>query len=297
MRFVFGLSRRLLPCLACLILPALAYAGGLNLPQPKDQVVLPEASRLVLENTLAGGKFALDRASSALFMEGLPKPFRDSCNQVVGHWGENAKQTEQWTVRVLLSLRTPQGRQALLALRCGSSAPNAESYYDERPALVSFGSGWATLRFIPLAKECANCSPFYHIEFSQMLTVKGALLMELRVSDSNTDNPCCDGADQDSRDRLVILEVPDGQQVLALDEMTEAISGDDSDDSGDGHLLCHANVDYARDLAGNVESIRSEMRCAEDDKPLEVKERTFRWNAATRRFDEQEPKLSKSLGR
>jgi hypothetical protein len=298
MRFFAGASHRWLPCLVWMTLPVLSCdaEAQLNLPQPKDQVVLPEGSRQALERTLAVHKYALDSASSASFMAGLPNSFRESCNQVVGHWGEDAKNTAQWSVRVLLALRTPAGNQALLALRCGSSAPNAESYYDERPALVSLSSDSATLRFIPLAKECVNCAPFYHIEFSQILTVKGALLMELRVNDSNSDNPCCDGVDQDSRDRLVVLEVPGGQQVLALDEMIDDISGDDSDDNDDGHLLCHAKVDYTRDLAGNVESIRSEMRCAEDNKPQpEVKERTFRWNAGARRFDEQEPKISKPL--
>jgi hypothetical protein len=293
MRFFFGLA------LVCLALPALSHSGErqMNLPHPGDQVVLPEAARQALVNTLAGGSYILDRGSSASFMGGLPKSFSDSCGEVLQNWGEEARRSAYWTVRVLLNLRTPQANQALLALRCGSNAPGIEGFYDERPALVTFAAGATTLRFIPLAEECRHCAePFFHVEYSQMLRVKDAVLLELQVSD--THNPCCDGGDEQTKERLVFLAVPDGQQVLALDQEIQEVSYDDSDDGGDTNYVCRSKIDYSRDLMGNVESIRSKTQCTNNDQPVpDGKDRTFHWNASARRFDEEASAVSKSLGR
>ena len=174
----------------------------------------------------------------------------------------------------------------LLALRCGSTEAAVKAYYDERPAIVSLAREFSTLRLIPLAEDCDNCSSFYHIEFSQTLKAVGARLLELRVSDSN-DNPCCDGGDQKRGDRLVILRLPEGEQVLVVNEMTEEISHDDSVEDGDSDAVCNAKIDYSRDAGGNVESIRTEIRCTENKKPEPgIKRQGFRWNAGARRFDE-----------
>lgn len=300
MRLTLKLSHDLsasLVCLAVALIPLAAGARQLNLPQENEKAALPEASRMELETAIAGGSFALRGASATTFMEGLPQEFRDSCGEVLQNLGgEEAKQSAQWTVRVLLALRTPQGNQALLALRCGSSAPGLDEYYDERPALVSLSDNPSTIRFIPLAEECGTCRDFFHhVEYSQIVTVRGGLLVELRVAD--THNPCCDGGDEENKDRRVLLAVPDAQQVLSLDERVEDTSYDDSDDNGDSDQVCNSKIDYTRDVGGNVESIRSEMRCTNNNEPLpDVKVRTFRWNAIARSFEEQGAKLSQSLG-
>lgn len=299
MRFLLVLFRRFLPRLVWLMLAALscsAHARQLNLPQSTDQVVLPEIPRQILEKALVEGRFDLNSPSSAEFVKGLPEFFRDACDEVLGNWGEGARQTARWSVRILVALRTPAGHQALLALRCRSSEPAAMEFYDERPALVSLAGGSATLRFIPLAEECDTCREFFHhVEFSQIVTVRGGILLELRVND--THNPCCDGGSEENIERLVLLGVPDGRQALSLDETLKDFSSDDSDeDGGDTNYVCRSKIDYSRDIAGNVESIRSNTRCTNNDVAVpDGKDRTYRWNGSTRRFDEEAPRPSKSL--
>ncbi|HYL10190.1 MAG TPA: hypothetical protein VEU31_05580 [Candidatus Acidoferrales bacterium] len=272
----------LLPC------PATAY-DRLNLPQSNEKIVLEGPAREALETALAaapGGtpSFALASEPAAQLIGSLPEDFRDSCSDVVGTLGEGARETARWTVRVLFSSATAGGTEAVLALRCGSAAPNVEAYYDERPAIVALGPQSATLALIPLAKDCINCSDLYHLEFSQTFTAVGARLLELRVSYAN-ESPCCDGGDQQSGEQRLILRLPEGEQVLTVDQGTASYSHDDED--GDSDLVCEAKIDYSRVPAGNVESIRSETRCTVNKEPIpDVKTRSFRWNAAARRFDE-----------
>jgi hypothetical protein len=292
-RFISRISFcRVAPLLASLVflLPCAAAASNrLNLPQSNEKIVLEGPAREALEAALAAApsgtpSFAMASEPAAQLMGSLPEEFRDSCSDVVGSWGEGARETARWTVRVLFSSASAGGREAVLALRCASTTPNMETYYDERPAIVSLGPQSVTLSLVPLAKDCTNCSDFYHLEFSQTFTAVGARLLELRVSHAN-DSPCCDGGDQESGEQLVILRLPEGEQVLAVDQGTASYSHDDEE--GDSDLVCQAKIDYSRDAAGNVESIRTETRCTVNKEPTpDVKTRTFRWNAAARRFDE-----------
>jgi hypothetical protein len=283
---------RAAPFLASLVflLPCTATASDrLNLPQSNEKIVLEGPAREALEAALAaapGGtpSFALASEPAAQLIASLPEDFRNSCSDVVGSWGESAKETARWTVRVLFSSATAAGTEAVLALRCGSTAPNVEAYYDERTAIVAVGPQSATLGLLPLAKDCDNCSDFYHLEFSQTFAAVGARLLELRVSYGNR-SPCCDGGDMESGEQRLILRLPEGEQVATVDAGMESDSHDDED--GDSDMVCEAKIDYSRDAAGNVESIRSETRCTVNKEPVpDVKTRSFRWNAAARRFDE-----------
>jgi hypothetical protein len=265
-------------------------AGRLNLPQSEEKAVLSAPARQALEAaigaTSGSGSFALASEPAAQVVQSLPKDFGDSCREMVGSWGAGAKETARWTIRSLYSFREVGGTEVVLALRCGSTAPEVQAYYDERPAILSLTQGSGSLGLVPLAADCLNCAMFYHLEFSQTFSVVEMRLAELRVSYVN-DSPCCDGGDQKSGEQLVILGLPDGKTVRAVEQSTEELSHDDSVEDGDSDTACRAKIDYSRDRAGNVESIRTETRCTENKKPVpEVWRRSFRWNAGARRFDE-----------
>ncbi len=261
-----------------------------DLPQADENVVLQGAARTTLEAALSAasgsGPVLLPDDSTATLMDSLPEEFRNSCYAMVANWGANAKGKAKWTVRVLFSLRRPEGTEAVLALRCASTAQGQEDYYDERPAIVSLTPETATLKIIPLASQENGDPTLYRLSFSQAFAAIGAQLVELQVYHS-TDNLCCGGVDEESGDRKVILDLSDGKQALSVDERTEVDSYDDSAEYADTHTICESKISYPRSTAGNVVSIVTESRCTENKEPLpEVKRQTFRWNAEAHRFDE-----------
>lgn len=262
----------------------------LDLPQLDHQIQLPSASRTALETALSGitggSAIALSDETAETLMNGLPENFRDSCDAMLTNWVADVK-SAKWTTRVLFSRHHAGGIEAVLAFQCASRSKDVkESYYDERPATLSLTPDAATLSFIPLAEEGDDSTGLYRVEFSQAFAAVGARLAELRVYYSN-ENPCCGGADDESGNRLVTIDLSRGKQVLSLDETTQRGSHDDSVDDVDTQHVCNTKVSYLHDDAGNVESILSETRCTENEKPLpEVKKQTFRWNAETHRYDE-----------
>ena len=267
-----------------------AHEGSnrLDLPQSDEHVVLLPAARTALEAALSGASgnspVVLTDESATALMESLGDEYRNSCGGLVWVWGPTARDTAKWTVRVLYSWRRPEGTEAVLALRC--AAQGQEPYYDERPAVVSLTSGSAALQLVPLAKGESNDSTLFRLEFSQAFTAVGARLVELNVYHSS-DNPCCGGPDSESGNRLLTLDLANGKQVLAVDQMTETDDDDDSVEDGDTHTVCEAKMSYVNDGAGNVDSISAETHCKENDKPLpDVKRQTFRWNPEAHQFDQ-----------
>ncbi len=261
-----------------------------DLPQADQNVVLQGTARTMLEATLSGatgsGPVLLPDDSAATLMDSVPEEFRNSCHAMVANWGENARGKAKWTVRVLFSLRRSEGTEAVLALQCASTAQGQQDYYDERPAIVSLTPESATLRLVPLAPQENGDPTLYRLDFSQVFTALGAQLVELQVYHS-TDNLCCDGVDEESGSRRVILDLSDGKQALSVDERTELDSYDDSAEDADTHTICESKTSYVRDNAGNVLSIATESRCTQNKEPLpKVKRQTFRWNGETHRFDE-----------
>jgi hypothetical protein len=268
--------------------------GQANLPQSKEKVVLTGAVRKALEAGLTGPSesiagtsryLPLSAQTAALIVQSLPKSFRDSCAELVDDWREDTKGTAQWSVRVLFSSRDERGTDAVLALSCGSKYPGMAEWYDERPAVVVLTPESATLRIVPLAPESHNSGPFYHLAFSKTYAAVGARLVELAASYSG-DNPCCDGTDHQSGDRFVVLSLPDAEQVLSLDKGTYANSEDDADETST-EWVCEAKIDYDRDAADNLETIRAETRCTVNKEPQpDVKKQSFHWSATAHRFEE-----------
>ncbi|HXX14374.1 MAG TPA: hypothetical protein VEJ47_05675 [Candidatus Eremiobacteraceae bacterium] len=259
----------------------------LDLAQSGEQVVLQGSARTMLETALASatgkGPVELDDETATALMQSLPEEFRDSCDEMAATWAENWK--AKWSVRVLYSLRTSAGTQAVLALRCTPSM-HGRGYYDERPATVSVNRQSATVDLVPLGEECSNCSDLYRVEFSQAFPAPGAQLVELQEYHSS-DNPCCGGGDEDSGNRRVILDLATGKQALSIDERSEWESHDDSTEDADTEGICDTKISYLRNGAGNVESIVTETRCTENGKPEgEVKKQTFRWNGEARKYEE-----------
>jgi hypothetical protein len=229
----------------------------------------------------------LSLENAAPIIESLPKSLRASCRSIVNNW-PGAQGTAQWTLRLLFSTRNEDGIEAVLAVRCGSSRPDMNEWYDERPAVVLLSHDSAYLRLVPLDQECHDCERFYHVNFSKTYAAVGTQLLELQANYSD-DNPCCDGTDHKDGKRLLVVSVPAGEQVLSLLQYTEENSVDDEAGT-DTVWVCQANIEYVGEAVNHVGTIRAETRCTVDDKPEpEVKSQSFRWNAEARRFEEVKP--------
>jgi hypothetical protein len=189
--FEFRLFRHLAgyACLLFLISCSAEAFGEWNLPQSTEKVLLPAPAQKVLETTLSepvgAAPVLLSSESTAPIITSLPKGFRDSCNKIVQDW-PTAAGTDRWTTRVLFSTHIEGGIEAVLALRCGSSHAEMKEWYDERPAVVVLTRESASLRLVPLEKECNDCERFYHVEFSKTYTAVGTRLVELKVTTQMT---------------------------------------------------------------------------------------------------------------
>jgi hypothetical protein len=193
--------------------------------------------------------------------------------------------TPEWTARVLFSTRNDKEIDALLALRCGSSRPDMNKWYDERPAVIILTGESGFLRLVPVGEDCENCDILYHVGFSKTYSAAATRLLELHV-DYSSDNPCCDGTDHTEGTRLVVVSIPEGADVLSMVQHTYEDSADDEADTVTT-WVCDTKIDYDRDGADNVTFIRAEIHCAVDKKPQpDVKKRKFRWNPERRTFEE-----------
>jgi len=280
-------------CLLFLIGCPAEALGEWNLPQSTEKVLLPAPAQRVLQTALSQpvgtAPVSLSSESTAPIIASLPKGFRDSCNKIVEDW-PTAAGSDQWTARVLFSTHIEGGIEAVLALRCSSSHANMKEWYDERPAVVVLTRESASLRLVPLEKECNDCERFYHVEFSKTYTAVGARLIELQVYYSD-DNPCCDGTDHKEGNRLVVASLPMGEQVLSTVVYTDENSVDDEAGT-DTVWVCEAKIAHDNDSADHLKMIRTETHCKVDDVPQpEVKNQSFRWNPEAHTFEEVKPAL------
>jgi hypothetical protein len=264
--------------------------GEWNLPQSTEKVSLPPPAQKVLQAALSQpvetAPVSLSSESTAPIIASLPMGFRDSCHKhkIVEDW-PTAAGSDQWSARVLFSTHIEDRIEAVLALRCGSSHANMQEYYDERPVVVVLTRESASLRLIPLEKKCNDCERFYHVEFSRTYAAVGARLVELGVYYSD-DNPCCDGTDHKDGNRLVIVSLPIGEQVLSTVVRTEWNSVDGEAET-DTVGLCEAKIDYERDSANNLKRIGTETHCKVDNVPQpEITRQSFRWNAEAHTFED-----------
>ena len=209
-----------------LFLAAPLAEARLNLLQSKQVVTLPGnlvgSIRASLEPS-AIGPVAFAASIQADLLRAVPQDFRAACPSLIESWGEIARGTDEWRVRVLVR----QADQAWLSFRCESRAPEYEKDYDERPALLRLAAG--KLEFLPLGSDAENDSTLYHVEFSELLSLEGTQGVALRVTEP-AGNPCCDGPESRSGETWrVFADSPHG--VLELLSVTTA--RDDSSHSDD----------------------------------------------------------------
>jgi hypothetical protein len=133
-----------------LVLLAAPADARLNLLQSKQVTTLPGnlvgsiRSSLELSST---GPVTFAAPIQADLLRALPQDFRAACPSLMESWGDIAKGTDEWRVRVLVR----QADQVWLSFRCASRAPEYEKEYDERPALLCLATG--KLEFVPLGSD------------------------------------------------------------------------------------------------------------------------------------------------
>ena len=227
-----------------LLLAAPLAEARLNLLQSKQVVTLPGnlvgSIRASLEPSPIGPA-AFAAPIQADLLRALPQDFLAACPSLIESWGDIARGTDEWRVRVLVR----QADQAWLSFRCGSRAPEYEKDYDERPALLRLATG--KLEILPLGSDAENDSTLYHVEFSELLSLEGAQGVALRVTEPAA-NPCCDGPESRSGETWrVFADSPHG--VLELLSVTTARddSSHSDDPEGDSETTYRAQITLDRD--------------------------------------------------
>jgi hypothetical protein len=286
-------SRRALMLFPAILMAALQVQARLNLPQTQQVVTVPDdVVRMVVINLgpTTGAAPDLQPSAQGLLLSILPTDFRGACNDMIESWGEIAKGTAEWRVRVLLR----QGDQVWLAFRCGSRAPDYDKYYDERLALLRLDTG--KLELFPFGGDAENDSTLYHLEFAEVLPLDGAQGVAFKVTQPG-ENPCCDGGDTTEVERLVIFASSSRGVSEALSVVTRENHYNHDDENGDTETVYEAKVDFERDSENRVTAVtafREEVKDIEwkggTSEPRLKSERTgtlrYRWNLGRLQFEE-----------
>lgn len=227
-----------------LVLLAAPAEAQLNLLQGKEVTTLPTnlvaGVRASLEPSPTGS-VALAAPVQAELLGALPPDFRASCPTLIESWGDIAKGTDEWRVRVLAR----QGDQVWLSFQCASRAPDYEKDYDERPALLRLATG--KLEFVPLGPGAENDSTLYHVEFSEFLTLEGAQGVALKVTEP-AGNPCCDGPESRSgKTWRIFADSPHGVVELLSVTTARDDSSHDDDPEVDSETTYRAQITLDRD--------------------------------------------------
>ncbi len=114
---------------------------------------------------------------------------------MIEHWGEIARGTAEWKVRILHR----ESDRVWLAFRCRSHAPEYEKDFDERPALLRLEAG--KLEFFPLGAD--DDPTLFHLEFAENVPLGGAQGLAFKITEP-AENPCCDGPESRSGERWVV---------------------------------------------------------------------------------------------
>lgn len=271
---------------ACLVSTCTPAYGGsrLNLPQVSAEITLsPEEVRPIFEPHGGNEDRVLDGHFASYVIGSLPADLRNGCHDMVPDFGPAAAANTSWNWSVrLLHTEGDKEQSALLALRCTVHVPDI-TFYDERLAALSNGKT-IVLKLLPLEKDCTNCADVYHLKFVQRFDADNGYFAELRV-EHTTENPCCDGGDIESGERLLLIALPSGVSVLALDAEEYRYSNDDAD--GDTETRCKAAVTYERDSAAKLRALAAETSCTENGKFAPSSKVTrYRWDRAKGRFTE-----------
>ncbi len=267
--------------LAAMVLVSRPAVARLDLPQRPLIVKLGNEAAVPARNQFGSpaGFGELPSSLEQILVASLPADFRDACREMIGAWGDNFAHTAEW--RVFELHRQP--KQVWLAFRCGSHLPDYGQHYDERLALLRLDA--ATLEFLPNGPDADNDSALYHLEFAELPPIKGTEATAFRVTQPG-ENPCCDGGDKVSEERLVVYTDSPHGIVEALSAVTrrEVYSHDDIE--GDAETVYHAQVSFERDAQGRVTSAAATFREEVNGKLQRSGTLRYRWNPTAYRFEE-----------
>ena len=278
-----------------LLLRAAPAEARLNLLQSKQVVTLPGnlvgSIRAGLEPS-STGPVAFAAPIQADLLRALPQDFRAACPSLMESWGDIAKGTGEWRVRVLVR----QDDQLWLAFRCASGAPEYEKDYDERPALLRLAIG--KLEFLPLGSDAENDSTLYHIEFSELLPLEGAQGVALKVTEP-AGNPCCDGPESRSGETWrVFADLPHGVAELLSVTTVRDDSSHSDDPEVDSETTYRAQITLDREVQNRDKEVANTFREevkeityeGEKANPHTVSQRSgtlrYRWTPASLHFEE-----------
>jgi len=256
---------------ALLFLAAPRAEARLNLLQSRQVLTLPGnlvgSIRASLEPSPTG-PVAFAAPIQADLLGALPLDFRAACPSLIESWGNIARGTDEWRVRVLAR----QADQLWLSFRCVSRAPEYAKDYDERPALLRLATG--KLVFLPLGSDAENDSTLYHVEFSEFLPLEGAAGVAFKVTEP-AENPCCDGPESRSGETWrVFADSPHGVAELLSVTTARDDSSHDDDPEIDSETTYRAQVTLDRDAQNRGSEVTATFG-------EEVKEITYEGEKAT----------------
>ena len=242
------------------------------------------ASQLTAALTFPGAESqdALLEISQAALVGLLPPEFRASCVEMLANWGAAARNTERWTVRELHRTSDAKGLTVVLAFRCGSKAPSFAQAFDERLAVLHLAGDLSDLRLIPFAKDCADCSELYQLDFAQSFKLERGRIEQLRAS-SSTENPCCAGTWLEQRSQMIFLLLPEAKTLLSLNAESKLV--EHSEGAADQTTTCHADLKYGLDDSGNLVQFSAETSCVTNGLQSQIRSELYQWNPATRLLD------------
>lgn len=276
-------------------LPASPAESRLNLSQSRQMVRLRDAVRTALRASfilpLATGELPAPLQNSILQI--MPEDFRSECGSLMEAWaGDRGRNSSVWSVRLL----NAQGNREWLAFHCGSSLQDEdmERYSDERLALLRLDNG--TIELLSPGPRDEENEGVLRYEFASLVHLKNATGYCFRLAVGN--NPCCDGPESRSQERLVIfVDTPNG----AIESLSVLTGRDDSSHSDDPEVdtetTYHADIAFERDANNLVTAASSAFHEkvvditweANKANPHTVSEHSgtlqFRWNPSSFKFE------------
>jgi hypothetical protein len=277
-------------------LPTSLAESRLSLPQSRQVVRLGSAVRTALQESFSHPKAAAELSATFqnALLPAMPEAFRNDCRNLMESWaGERGRDSSMWSVRLL----DRQGGRVWLAFHCGSSLQDEDMarYFDERLALLHLDKG--TIELLSPGPAVEETEGVLHYEFASQIALKNATGFSFRLTVDN--NPCCDGPEYRSEERLVIfVDTPQG----ALEAISVMTGRDDSSHSDDPEIdtetTYHADITFERDANNLVTAASASFHEKVVDITWEgnkadhhtANERSgtlrFRWDPANFKFNE-----------
>lgn len=275
--------------------PTSPAENQLNLSQSRQLVQLGEGARTALRDgfslPLAAGEIPVRLQNSILQV--MPDDFRNECRGLMEAWaGDRGRDSSMWSVRLL----DRQGDRVWMAFHCGSNLDDEDMtrYCDERLALLRLDSG--TIELLPPGPRDEENEGVLHYEFANQIALKNAAGFCFRLSVDN--NPCCDGPEYRSQERLVIfVDTPSGvmEPLSVIAERNDSSHSDDPE--VDTETTYHADIKFEHDVNSLVTAVSAAFQekvidiTWEDNKANQhtVSEHSgslrFRWNPSSFKFE------------